>query len=98
MREGQSYITSISIFKQESRDKIRAGSGFIHKKGWDSWIKKKKIGGEAGRRDLRTPFVNPRRRPNEKMKTSALRKFKYYISLILAVSNITTTVAPLTHR
>ena len=30
------------------------------------------------------------------MKTPALRKSKYYI--ILTVSNITTTVAPLTHR
>ena len=35
-------------------------------------------------------------RPNEIMKTPALRKSKYYI--ILTVSNITTTVAPLTHR
>ena len=37
-------------------------------------------------------------RTNEIMKTSALRKCKYYIYLILAVSDITTTVAPLTHR
>ena len=32
------------------------GSGFVHKKQWDSGIKKKK---EAGRRDLRTPIVDP---------------------------------------
>ena len=33
------------------------------------------------------------------MKTPGLRmKSKYYIQLILAVSEITTTVAPLTHR
>ena len=39
-----------------------------------------------------------RPRLNEIMKTSVLRKCKYYIQLILAVSNITTTGAPLTHR
>ena len=36
-------------------------------------------------------------RLNEIMKTPALRKSKYHI-IILAVSDITTTVAPLTHR
>ena len=35
--------------------------------------------------------------PSEIMKTQALRKSKSYIN-ILAVSDITTTVAPLTHR
>ena len=35
-------MTSISIFKEESRDKIKAGSGFVHKNRQESGIKKKK--------------------------------------------------------
>ena len=72
MREGQSYITSISIFKQESRDKIRAGSGFIHYKGWDSGIKKKKEG-KAG---FENPYCGPSAKAESKNENLSAEKMQ----------------------
>ena len=54
--EGKSYITSISIIKQKISLKNGTGSRFGRKKGWDGGIEKKK---KAGKRDLRTPIVDP---------------------------------------
>ena len=56
MLEGKSYITSISIIKQKISLKNGTGSGFGRKIGRDGRIKKKK---KAGKRDLRTPIVDP---------------------------------------
>ena len=54
--EGKSYITSISIIKQKISYKNGAGSGFRRKIDRDGGIQKK----NAGKRDLRTPIVDPR--------------------------------------